>query len=763
MALFRDRTRLILLGLVVLTAVLSQLPLPQPIPQILAILLIAVWPTIAWQSSFTGSFFERLLTAAGALLLINGLVFFLLMRFGVRTPIIAASVLAFVAISPLIRYDFKLEQPFIPVLAGQRPSLNTSVILGLMVTTAVFRFVNLGYSEFQGDESIVMQRAAAILLGDTNEFFLHQKGPMEILLPLGLWQLAGELTEFWARLPFAWASFLIVGAIYVLAKKWFGPRVGLLAALLLAIVGFAVAFGRIVQYQSLVMLWTTLALIQLTDYRENGRSNHLFLASLFLAGGLLAHYDAVLIVPAAVWLVGQRLYRTKVMPWRGLIGATVLGGVLLGSFYLPFFTNPNFGRTGQYLLQGRLGGGADGSGLLSWSGTAVWQMATFYNSTYFIFGLILLLLSGLSLLMRRQRGMVAVLHFFAPLLFYLFIVADPRTHVYTFFPGGVILAAYGAVAIYEGFQSRKQVLATLFSLFWLISAAYVYLLFIDHTPERQRTWAENRPFGYVATWESPPLFGLFGFPHQAGWRAAAPLITDFPYASNEEEEITNWYMAQAPRTHCGNFETFVLAEDVQDEIPYDPAWLEGMQLQNEVSVNGRSSLKIYTRQETAVSPMVEARRTQRWLTPRMVAPPVYFGTNPLNVVLGEQQVALRGYDLDARAAHPGGQVTVTLYWLVLVPFAENYQVFTHLVDDSQQPVAQHDGAPECNINPTTRWEPGQIVPDPHIIPLSADMAANTYELTVGMYNLITLERLQVQNPSVAQAVDKIRLLSVRVE
>jgi hypothetical protein len=84
-------------------------------------------------------------------------------------------------------------------------------------------------------------------------------------------------------------------------------------------------------------------------------------------------------------------------------------------------------------------------------------------------------------------------------------------------------------------------------------------MFVDVHPERQRTWDQDRLLLYPVTWDSPPLYGLFGFPYQAGWRAAGqlPAATTLPYASNEEEEITNYYMAQAERTHCANFHTFL--------------------------------------------------------------------------------------------------------------------------------------------------------------------------------------------------------------
>jgi hypothetical protein len=290
-------------------------------------------------------------------------------------------------------------------------------------------------------------------------------------------------------------------------------------------------------------------------------------------------------------------------------------------------------------------------------------------------------------------------------------------------------------------------------LWFVVSGVYVYLLFVDVTPERQRHWAENRPSFYPTTWQEPPLYGLFGFPHQAGWRVVPDIIGDAVYASNEEEEITNWYMAQAPRTHCPNFDYFVLVENAQDEIPYDPAWLQ--HLQTEVWVNGRPTLQIYGREAVAEVEVVDANGRQRWLTPQQAAPPTFGGTNPVNVILGEE-VRLLGYDLDTEQAMAGGQIIITLYWQPLVPLARNLQVFTHLYDGTMW--GQDDSAPECAINPTTRWEPGQIIADPHIIPIAPDTPATEIPLLVGMYDLLTGDRLTV--PGSADNVIRVTAVAI---
>jgi hypothetical protein len=43
--------------------------------------------------------------------------------------------------------------------------------------------------------------------------------------------------------------------------------------------------------------------------------------------------------------------------------------------------------------------------------------------------------------------------------------------------------------------------------------------------------------------------------------------------------------------------------------------------------------------------------------------------------------------------------------------------------------------------PTSVWAPGEVIIDPHVVVLPADLPAGQYRLLVGMYNLETLVRL----------------------
>ncbi len=731
--------RVTALILVVITAVFLQIIHTPPYTQAAAFLLLAILPALSWQRWLHGTLAERLLSAAALVLLLNAILALLLSYLpgAINRPFFLA-VYALSAALPLFGSGGKMGQ-------NGRFAFTLRPFILIFALAFLFRLPNIGYSEFQGDEGIIMGRAAAIITGDDGALFLHQKGPIEILEPLSIWQLAGQINETWSRLLFTWGSGLSVLAVMLLCWRWFGKKTGVMAALFFIIVGFSIAFGRIVQYQSFVMLWGILALYHADRYTDEEWAGDLWLTAVFLAGGLLAHYDAILVVPAIFWTLLTHLFRIKQIRWIHWLGAMAAGGFLLSAFYIPFVLNPNFARTAQYLLNGRVGGGGDE--LLRWGGTAVWQMATLYNSSYFIIGLIIFTSVAIAHLARKREGMATVLYLFAPIFFYLFVVGDPRTHIYTIFPAAVILTAVGINTLagwVKAHPNLYRAAAILLFIWWAASAWYVHLIFIDHTPERVRNWKENRPAKYWTSWDEPPLYGLFGFPHQAGWRVVGDLVSadELPYASNEERQVTDWYMKYALRTHCQNFNSFMLAEQVQDVVPYDLAWLDGWAARDVVMVDGKVEVVINGRLP-ATPQTVEATGQQLWLTPQDATPSLPDSIVPLDITLGGGQVRLLGYELDTDHAVPNGWITAVLYWKSIAPFDENYQIFMHLNDGVLQ--AQHDGAPECNLMPTTHWEPNAIIADPHIVPLPADMPVGSIPLTVGMYNLLTQERLAVDS------------------
>ena len=384
-----------------------------------------------------------------------------------------------------------------------RPSYRYLLPLALVAAAAFFRVSNLGYSEFQGDESRAMLMAAGVIRGEDNILFLHRKGPAEILVPAAFYALEGTMTELVARLPFALASITGVATVYLLSRHLLSDRRGpaLLAGALLAVDGYLVAFGRLVQYQSLVFLMTTLSAWCFFVWYREGRLRLTVLGAAFVAVGTLAHYEAVLVVPFLAWLFWVRGRREgwSALQWAtNAAGPAVVFGVIFGAFYIPFVRHPHFlTDTAAYITEDRIGGGLLYNNLRS-----VFDRATFYNSTYYILFLILGGLVWVAYQLRRAirptavaaaigaflvfgiaAGLVApqllivrganlaalpfvltlvvltassgiedefkatLLWFGVPFVIALFFTDRPKTHVYTMFPAWVILVGAAATCV----------------------------------------------------------------------------------------------------------------------------------------------------------------------------------------------------------------------------------------------------------------------------------------------------------------------------
>jgi hypothetical protein len=94
-------------------------------------------------------------------------------------------------------------------------------------------------------------------------------------------------------------------------------------------------------------------------------------------------------------------------------------------------------------------------------------------------------------------------------------------------------------------------------------------------------------------------------------------------------------------------------------------------------------------------------------------------------------IKLRGYDI----VYPlGGQpLRLTLYWESLADVDENYKVFIHIIDDMGAIIAQVDNLPTAGLAPTTRWQKGDLIRDPYLINLPAELTSGNYQIRAGLY------------------------------
>ena len=123
---------------------------------------------------------------------------------------------------------------------------------------------------------------------------------------------------------------------------------------------------------------------------------------------------------------------------------------------------------------------------------------------------------------------------------------------------------------------------------------------------------------------------------------------------------------------------------------------------------------------------------------------------PVNATVGDVAVLLA---TEARALPELDVAEVTLVWLALRETRQDFKAFVHLLGADGAVIAQHDGDPVGGFTPATRWRAGEIVVDRHYLPLPADLAAGSYGLRAGMYQLDPLRNLTVDPPSPDDRVD----------
>ena len=158
----------------------------------------------------------------------------------------------------------------------------------------------------------------------------------------------------------------------------------------------------------------------------------------------------------------------------------------------------------------------------------------------------------------------------------------------------------------------------------------------------------------------------------------------------------------------------------------DPGRLSRLQLQ----LLGENGETIYT---ADLGPLkVEA--TERIFTPSSFEQEV-------NAIFGDE-IMLLGYDL---SPPENREADLTLVWQALQTPTADYTIFVHLLNPDGSCCAwQKDSARVSGTYGTSRWLPGEVVIDPYVIALPADLPPGDYPIELGLYIAETGQRLGVE-------------------
>ncbi len=134
-------------------------------------------------------------------------------------------------------------------------------------------------------------------------------------------------------------------------------------------------------------------------------------------------------------------------------------------------------------------------------------------------------------------------------------------------------------------------------------------------------------------------------------------------------------------------------------------------------------------------------------------------TSPLEEQLVEAVFAdgieLTTSTMDSGPLAPTEVLRVSLSWRSLQPTENDYTVFVHLIDANEAVWAQHDSQPAGGLRPTSSWGAGEEITDHHGLALPADIPAGEYDLTLGLYDATTGERLPLTTSAQDSPADRV--------
>ncbi|OGC59910.1 hypothetical protein A2380_03240 [candidate division WWE3 bacterium RIFOXYB1_FULL_43_24] len=437
------------------------------------------------------------------------------------------------------------------------------VILFLCFLAAPFRFVDLGYSDYIGDE-----RKAFIepIKGQSlqNFFITRRKGPVQFLVSEIPHLITKDFrNEYAQRFPFAVISVFSVAMFYLMVKKLSGDGLAaFISSLLYLVNGFIVGFGRIAQYQNLNLLFNFLSIYFYTDllYKEKKLIRSTLLGTFFFCLSVLSHWDTVFIIPVVSYIFIRFIFNkahTKYYKIRILLLNFVLGCLLLLPFLIPYL----FAFTGLSDNQEYFGRRVD-MGIRN-LGMYV-ELIRLYNPFYTLEFVSIAALFGI---LRFKKALPYILWFTFSFLVFIFFVRKPGTHIYNFVLPAIVLAGLGISVLINLFPKWTKVLPAILLLPPIAFLGYQsYFIFVDHTKEypweqkvyfeELRTKYPNNNYVKILPGLVTPKYTreqklpLFGFPHYRHWDEINAYVNsrnaetgeDYGYITNEDKTISEWYM-----------------------------------------------------------------------------------------------------------------------------------------------------------------------------------------------------------------------------
>ncbi|MFH0979300.1 MAG: glycosyltransferase family 39 protein [Candidatus Woesearchaeota archaeon] len=212
-------------------------------------------------------------------------------------------------------------------------------LLCIVFASAIFRFVMLGGTDFFFDESLTAHSGSILAFQGINpwDFYKGEQPPVFAWLNAISLHFLG-FSEFSVRLASAVLGVFTVVLVFLLARLYYGNKVALFAASIIAVMPLHVIYSRFA-YSDIALTFFVLLAIFLSEFSLRRKST--VIAALSGVSFILAFftkYNAVVLW--ALYWIFLFFYHRKQFPWFNALvanGSAVLASVVILQFKIRYF------------------------------------------------------------------------------------------------------------------------------------------------------------------------------------------------------------------------------------------------------------------------------------------------------------------------------------------------------------------------------------------------------------------------------------------
>lgn len=610
------------------------------------------------------------------------------------------------------------------------------IVLGIVLLSFALRVYRLDYQSLRGDEGATYLYIIRSLGELLNLLGISDPHPPVYYISMQAWMILAGDTEFALRFPSVVTGVLLVASTAALGRIMLDVRLGLLAALLIAISPYHVFYAQDARSYPLVTLLGLLSTLILWWALRERRWRYWILYGLVTLVAMYTHYYASFIAIFQALFVLEDGWRRRRFPWQyAIVGAV---DCLLFLPWILFSWRMLAGYKGMGETTGIVG--SIFRPLMAFAGGQLLTSQTGWIITFL--AVCLACLGTVSLWRRHQRAaLLLALYLSAPLMgVYLASQFRPifnERYLMLASPAFYLLAGAGLVWL----LSIRRVWITIGSLL-------LATVLLATTGLALSNYYFNLEFA-----KSPPWRDVLGYVARKA-RAGDALIYTAPLPTilyYNHERLPAYLVPYEPETTLPE-----AVQDLENILNDHPrVWLVPAESDRQVSYQ--------------VEPWLDRHSVRldqtffRIIHIGLYESPAAFwdAMTPQETHFADDSLRMMGFRLaDEKAplvVEAGESIPLTLVWYAQRPPQTAYTVFTHLVGPDGNLWGQWDNPPVWGSYPTTEWEAGEMVFDQYLIPVKEDAPPGEYRMLVGLYDPTTGARLPVLDDNKQILGDSIRL------